>query len=278
MVNKIDKSPLLQRLFPIVLAGLILLVCIFVLVIVVRVLNLLPFTDIVPKFRLTDIVVGSTIYLKTSIDFALFMGLVMSTYPGWRNRIALEAGTALGNLAGTVVILTIWVLFKEVTILLSLMIFLAALVLIRLAEDGLEHVNWQEENKVKRSLFLAVDKFLALILFFAEPIIKRILPHFNLKEKGERSWKSLLGFSFTIPFILGLDDFAGYVPLFNIVNVLGFATGVLIAHTILNLALFLSPTKTIMIVKNSYVAFLGTLIFIGLAFYGIFEAVRILIG
>jgi len=81
----------------------------------------------------------------------------------------------------------------------------------------------------------------------------------------------------SVPFILGLDDFAGYVPLFNVVNVYGFAIGVIVSHTILNIALFLSPTKTIEVVKNEVVSFLGALAFIGLGIYGIVETVKIIL-
>lgn len=81
----------------------------------------------------------------------------------------------------------------------------------------------------------------------------------------------------SVPFILGLDDFAGYVPLFNVVNVYGFAIGVIVSHTILNIALFLSPTKTIEVVKNEVVSFLGALAFIGLGIYGIVETIKIVL-
>ena len=83
--------------------------------------------------------------------------------------------------------------------------------------------------------------------------------------------------SFSVPFILGLDDFAGYIPLFNIVNVLGFATGVFIGHMALNIALFISPQTTTRIVKNPVISFLGSLAFIGIAIWGFVEAWHLII-
>ena len=97
----------------------------------------------------------------------------------------------------------------------------------------------------------------------------------KLKGKEGLTWWGLFAFSFSIPFILGLDDFAGYVPLFNVVNVFGFAIGVFLGHTLLNIFLFISPSHTITAVKNEYVSFVGTLAFIMLAFYGLFEVIRI---
>lgn len=81
----------------------------------------------------------------------------------------------------------------------------------------------------------------------------------------------------SIPFILGLDDFAGYIPLFSIVNVFGLATGVFIGHMLLNIALFSSPKITIQIVKNPILSFLGSLAFVDLALLGLVEAVKLLV-
>ena len=36
---------------------------------------------------LGDILIGLTIYLKTSIDFAVYIGRLMAKYPGWKNRV-----------------------------------------------------------------------------------------------------------------------------------------------------------------------------------------------
>lgn len=80
-----------------------------------------------------------------------------------------------------------------------------------------------------------------------------------------------------IPFILGLDDFAGYVPLFSIINVYGFAIGCIAAHTALNICLFLSPSRTIAAVKNEFVTLAGTLVFLGLGVYGLIEGIKIML-
>lgn len=77
--------------------------------------------------------------------------------------------------------------------------------------------------------------------------------------------------------ILRLDDFAGYVPLFNLVNVFGFAVGVLAGHTILNLFLFLNPDKTVSVVKNPLISFFGALAFVGLAIWGVRETLGLLL-
>lgn len=276
----IDRSKLLQQIVPVLLTGVILVGLIFILHWFIAVIDAFHFGEnIVLQARWVDIIVGLTIYLKTSIDFAIFMGRLMASNPGWRNRIALEIGTALGNALGTFVVIGIWIVFKEVDLLLALMVFLAALVLFELAHGGLEHIeHWQSSMNIKRPLYLLLHYFLESLLQLIDPIFKRILPDLAAKMQGKEklSWRQLFTFSMSIPFILGLDDFAGYVPLFSIINVYGFAIGVFTGHTLLNVALFLSPSRTIVAVKNEYVSFLGTLAFIGLAFYGLFEVVRIL--
>lgn len=228
--------------------------------------NLLPIRELVVlQIRWYDVVVGATIYLKTSIDFAIFMGRLMAANPGWKNRVAIEIGTAAGNAFGTILVIGLWVLFKDIHLLLALMVFIASLVLFELAHGSLEH--FQKLTIPYRILKLFLD------------FVTRFTPKIgvDMQSKQGLSWKKLLLYSASVPFILGLDDFAGYVPLFSIVNVYGFAIGVIGAHTILNIALFLSPKRTITAVKNEWISLVGALAFIGLAIYGLVETTKILL-
>ena len=235
--------------------------------------NIFTRIDILRKIHLSDILIGMTIYLKTSVDFAIFIGNLMTRYHTWKYRIAIEIGTAVGNALGTAVVLFIWNIFREVEIVLAIMIVIASFVLLKLAEEGLEHIkeysttlpNWL--NQSSRTFEHLLKNFNKL----GQPVLKFVIPNLSLKPKKGLTFLGLLGFSFTVPFILGLDDFAGYVPLFNIVNVLGFSIGVLVGHMILNILLFISPVKTVKIVKNPYIAFGGSIIFVGLAVLGFYE-------
>lgn len=274
--NSIKEQCIPLSLTLIVLAALSLL-----LWLTVKGLNFLPISDkMSPVLRWGDILIGAAVYFKTSVDFAIFMGRLMGNNPGWKNRIAIEIGTALGNALGTILILILWVFFKEIHWLLAIMIFVAALVLFELAYGGLENFSsWEGEGKAKRAAYLALDRLLSSILKIIQPLTSRILPDLGQKLKGEINlpWKNLLWFAFTIPFLLGLDDFAGYVPLFSVVNVFGFGIGILAAHTALNIALFIAPQKTTAVVRNAWVSFLGTLAFIGLAILGLTEVVKMII-
>ncbi len=250
-----------NQLVPLCLTSVVFLFGTLLLLLLLLLLNFAPFTreHIVIALHPGDVAVGLVIYLKTSIDFALFIGRLMSHYGGWKNRIAIEIGTALGNITGTLLILTVWDAFREIRILMALMILLAALVLLRLAEEGLKNFP----------LLHRINHFIA-------PLLNRLIPASTLNLRPDLTWTGLFLLSFTVPFILGSDDFAGYLPLFNIVNVMGFATGVFLGHMLLNIALFLSPRHTIAVVQNRIMAFIGSLAFIGLAVWGIKEAITLL--
>lgn len=275
---RVSRNIFLEQIVPIGLTVLTAVGLCGLLWLEVGLLNRVARARIVPTLRLGDVLLGLTIYLKTSVDFAIFIARLMEGNPGWRSRIAIEVGSAVGNVAGTMAVLAVWAFFKEVKPLLALMIFLASLVLFKLAEDGLEHAKATDKKYprwFKASVYwleLALDRINKAIA----PILRYVVPKFNMGGKqGLRFWP-LLGFSFTVPFILGLDDFAGYVPVFNVVNVFGFSVGVVGGHMLLNVLLYLSPTVTIRVVKNPIISVVGSLAFIGLAIWGIVEVVHLL--
>ncbi len=229
------------------------------------------------RFLWPDVLVGMAIYLKTSIDFAIFIGHLMRRHPGWTNRIAIECGTAFGNALGTFVILALWTLFRSIDWLLALMVLVASLVLLKLAEEGLEHALDEEQRypDLFRQAVKVTWAILRPINRVFDPVLGRLMPKSSPDSGKGSSWPGLLLFAATIPFILGLDDFAGYVPLFSLVHVYSFAIGVLAGHLVLNICLFLSPATTIRIVRQPIISFLGSLAFIGLAVWGLVEVGRI---
>ena len=274
-------SPLFEQVIPILMTLVVFAILATALFFAINILNLLPTGNPISlNWRWKDIIIGATIYFKTSVDFALFIGRLMQSNQGWRKRIAIEIGTALGNAVSTMIVLCLWVIFKELHILLGLMTLLAALILFEMADEGLSHFgHWRFAREPQRSLYIIIRGFLDAVLKVVRPLTSRIVPNLSEKLGGDEhlKWKQLFIFSLTIPFLLGLDDFAGYVPLFSIVNVFGFALGVLAAHMLLNIALFIKPEATIKFVKNQWISLLGSLAFIGLAIWGIIEAIRIFI-
>ena len=268
-----------DQILPLILTGVVFFVVSILLYIEILLLNraVISREHIVLHLRWSDILIGLTIYLKTSIDFAIYIGRLMAKYPGWKNRVMIEIGTAVGNALGTLAILVLWDLFREVRVLMVLMIFVAALVLFRLAEEGLEHVK-DEQGKYKVSFWgieVWFERLLSLVNRAVAPVLNKLVPKLSIRDDQKKGYRTLLFLSFTIPFILGLDDFAGYIPLFNIVNVFGFGVGVFLGHMILNVFLFLSPSRTIKVVKHPVISFFGSVAFVGLAVWGLVEAVRL---
>lgn len=259
-----------KQFIPLVLTAVTFFVLVIILYGFIHFLNLFPVQDkIVPRFFWGDILVGLSIYLKTSVDFAMFIGNLMSKNPGMKSRIAIEIGTACGNAIGTLFVLVVWTFFKEVPLLMIVMIFLASLVLLQMAEEGLEEM--QTGNTIVKQMLRVLQLFNKPF----SPLLGILLPKKQTSSGKQAVFVGLLIFSFTIPLILGLDDFAGYIPLFNIINVFGFAIGVFLGHMLLNIALFASPTTTISIVKKPLVAFLGSVAFIGIALWGFVEIYHI---
>lgn len=275
-----------KQLIPLLITGITCSALIVVLFFFIQLLNLFPITGkIIPQLRIADMLVGLTIYLKTSIDFALFIASLMTKFTGIKNRIAIEIGTALGNAGGTLFVLLIWTFFKEVPLLMIVMILLASLVLLSLAQEGLNEFEISIRStssgqditfKILKRIVLTSQKILHTVNALFHPLLKSIIPHPPKQIADKKTFFALFLFACTIPLLLGLDDFAGYIPLFNIINVFGFAVGVFVGHMLLNLFLFASPTTTIRIVKQPVIALFGSIAFIGIALWGFVEALKIL--
>lgn len=267
-----------RQIIPLVLTVVVFLVLVGLLFLEIVGLNRITATDILLQLRWWDVLIGLTIYLKTSIDFAMYIGRLMDKYPTWKGRVAIEIGTAFGNAAGTLIVLLIWTFFKEIKWLLALMIFVAALVLFKLAEDSLEHAK-DQDSRMPGWFRHTVEWFehgLSKVNKAIAPILKHVIPDLRLKDEIKKGFWPLFVAAFTVPFILGLDDFAGYVPLFSVVNVFGFSIGVFAGHMILNILLYLSPSRTIKAVKHPIISFLGSIAFVGLGVWGLIEVVKML--
>lgn len=279
--NKIKQANDLgyyQQIIPVILTFVVCGFLILLLWLEVLILNKFISEPISTSVRWSDILVGLTVYLKTSIDFAIYIGRMMDKNPGLKGRIGIEIGTAMGNALGTMLILLIWAFFKEIDWLLGFMVLLAGLVLMRLAQDGVNFIDTEDPTYPRwfRQLVKKLKWILGSWNKVVEPFLSKIVPSHSLKAVTKNTLFGLLALSFTVPFILGLDDFAGYVPLFNIVNVFGFGIGVIVGHMILNIFLYISPKRTIATVKNPVVSFVGSIAFIFLAVWGFVEAYKLL--
>jgi hypothetical protein len=235
--------------------------------------------QVILDFRKRDVLIGIAVYLKTAIDFAIFIGNLMRTNPGWKKRIAIELGTAVGNAFGTFLVLAIWIFFKQIPILMAIMVFIASVVLFRMAQESFEEFLKQKKSFIRmRMPAYLLQSQLNVVSKLFKPLIGFFVPNLNLTRAKKLTFANLIVFSFTIPFILGLDDFAGYISLFSIINIFGFALGVLLGHMLLNIGLFTFPKKTVQIVTHPFVLIGGGFAFIVLGLWGFIETARVLLS
>jgi hypothetical protein len=276
---KKTKKILIEQAFPIFLTFLTFLVLATLLYGLLLILDSLHIGgSIILDFRRREVLFGIIVYLKTAIDFAIFIGNLMHTNPGWKKRIAIELGTAIGNGLGTFLILILWTVLKAIPLLMIVMIFIAAVILLRMAQESFEEFLKQRQSfiKLKMPVSLLQDQLNFVNKIF-RPILRFFVPNLNLTKTKKLSFANLVVFSFTIPFVLGLDDFAGYIPLFTLINVFGFSIGILLGHMLLTIGLFAFPKKTVEVVKHPIVLIGGGIAFIGLGLYGFYESFNILI-
>ena len=171
-------------------------------------------------------------------------------------------------------------MLKFLGVLVALVcVWFASLVLFKMAEGGLEHAKIEDRHFPRwfQRFVDLFEKYLDRLNRTIAPVLSRIMPEMTMRSTKRATFWSLLSLSFTIPFILGLDDFAGYVPLFSVVNVFGFSVGVFVGHMILNALLYLSPARTIKVVKNPVISLIGSFVFVGLGIWGLSEVVRLFV-
>ena len=293
-VKKVDKNKKEQLLIPLFWGAVLLIVSALLTISIIHVLNhFLPDTNNLKLvFRIGDFALGTTIYLKTAIDFAILMTLYMKVYPGWKNRMAIESGTTIGNTLGTILVIIIWGLLQQFKIVLNLMVFYSAIILIKLAYETLEHIeDFSVDISSKYPLldfiydivFWPLDAFIKISIYFIKVVWKiieatpfdKLIPDLNISSKdveGKKlTYTALFLMTLGVPFALGLDDFAGYIGLLTVVNVLSFAIGVYFGHFILNTFLFLNPQKTMKVIGHPLISWVGSMALMFIAYLGLRE-------
>lgn len=275
------KKVFIRKIVPILFAIFTFFGLATVLYGILLILTSLPLNyPIILDFRRREVLIGIVVYLKTAIDFAILMGNLMHTNPGWKKRVAIGLGTAMGNAFGTFLVLTVWTIAKEFKILIVPFVFISSVVLLRLAEESFEEFLKQKKSFIKidirKPVSLLQDQ-LDFVNRIFRPILKFFVTDLNLKKTKRLSFTNLVVFSFTIPFILGFNDFSAYIPMFAYINVFGFTLGILLGHMLLTIGLFASPKKTVLFVKHPLVLIGGGLAFIAIGLFGFWEAFRVLV-
>ena len=136
-------------------------------------------------------------------------------------------------------ILAVWSFFKEINVLLVRMFIIASLVLFRLAQESIYYISEGKNNpKVLFSISSLIDFFLDKINSVTKLVLSVIIPNAN--------------------------------------NVFGFGIGVMTGHTLLNIFLFISSSKTVIAVKYPLISFIGSIAFIILGIWGLKEGLNLI--
>ncbi len=279
------KEPLLyNQIIPLIVAAGSGLAFLLILAINVHLTNLLLANNpILLVFRFTDFLLGIYLYLKTSVDFAVFIGSMIHANPGWKNRIAVEWGTSLGNFVGTIAIIWVWILFHALgPIFEGTIILLASFILLELAAGSLyrlQQAGWDRSTSWHHLFYKSSYSLLSLLRRFTSPFLKW-MPDVKGTMAGKKAANltSLLLYSFTIPFVLGSDDFAGYMSIFNVVNIFPFAVGVIVGHSLLLAGIFAIPQTVEKIMAKPLTSALAVTTFLIIFTIGTIDGGKLLIA
>lgn len=232
-------------------------------------LNTLGFIHLSTSIVGAQVVLGVIIYLKTAVDYALFVGSLMENNSGTPKRIAMNAGTSIGCFLGVTAIAVLWSFFQEVHWLMVVLLVIASMILFKLGDNSQQHFA-----SLPASLRQPLQWFFAL----TRPVVEKItffMPESELST-GTASTVRLFILSMIIPFALGADDLAGYMVLLTTYNIFSLLIGIYLGDALIDAALFANQEVTVRLVKNRWVSYFGAVFFIGLGLMSIIHAIHYL--
>ena len=98
---------------------------VFLLMIVCYAQTLLqPLEPVSISFQLSDFLVGSVGYFKTSLEFAIIVGLLFCTFSTSKMKSISVSFTSIGNTMGTILVLIAYFVFRNSSVFLLVLISL----------------------------------------------------------------------------------------------------------------------------------------------------------
>jgi hypothetical protein len=217
-----------------------------------------------------QVLLGMFIYLKTAVDYAIYVGRLMGNNTGFRARIAMNAGTSAGAFIGVTAVLIVWMVFNQVPILMIIMLLVAGAILLGLGDGSAEHYE-DVPNWLKTPLNAFFETF--------RPVYQTMtwfMPDI-CPDTYKRGFWSLFILSGLLPFFLGADDLAGYMVLLDPSNTFSLLVGIYLADCFIDIALFLNQKLTVKIVKNRWISYFGAIVFVVLALWSFGDAIMLIL-
>lgn len=235
-----------------------------------------PFSTekIIVQLHLVDFLVGFFLYFVTAIDYALIVGRMQVNNPSISARVVMNIFTCLGCFFGVTLVLFLWGFAKEIDWLIIALLIFAGSVMVKLAYEGLEYF------KDEKSIWFPVRKVVVSGVTSLHEVTRGLtfwIPELGSPSVAKMTLKELAKWSFLLPFIIGLDDFVGYMGAMTIYNVFSLLAGIYVADVLIDILIFASPALTKKLVESPIFSLLASLAFIYLMYKSYSEAVLLIL-
>jgi len=145
----------------------------------------------------------------------------------------------------------------------------AGAVMIKLAHEGQEYYEDAKQIPAAfRNITIKTLTFFYSVTRFATFWI----PELSGPKVKKMNVIHLAKWSFILPFIIGLDDFIGYMGAMTIYNVFSLLFGIYLADIVIDIIIFVSPSFTKKLVESPSLSFVATYAFIYLAYKSFSES------
>lgn len=230
-----------------------------------------PFSTekIIIHLRLVDFLVGFFLYFVTAIDYALIVGRMQITNPSTGARVVMNIFTCLGCFLGVTLVLFLWGFAKEIDWLIVALLIFAGSVMVKLAYEGLGY--FKDSPGIWYPLRVLVVQGVTALHTLTQGLTFWI-PELGSPSVARMALKELAKWSMLLPFIIGLDDFVGYMGAMTIYNVFSLLAGIYLADVVIDVLIFASPSLTKKLVESPLLSFLASLAFLYLMYKSYSEA------
>lgn len=220
-------------------------------------------------FYPTDFFVGFLLYFVTAIDYALIIGRMQTANPGNKARLIMNVFTCLGCFVGVTLILFLWGFAKEVSLIILPLLIFAGAVMVKLAYEGRSYYQQSPKiNNIVKNLTTATLN----VLYYPTRVFSFWLPELGSPNVQKMTIAHLAKWSFLLPFIIGLDDFIGYMGAMTLYNTFSLIAGIYFADIVIDILIFFSPKFTSKMVESPYLSLFASYAFLYLAYKSFSEA------
>jgi len=220
-----------------------------------------------------DVFVGFFLYFVTAVDYALIVGRMQIANPGGKARFVMNVCTCVGCFAGVSLVLFLWGFAKEIDWFIIVLLIFAGSVMIKLAYESLDYFAeaksiWKPLRQVTVGGVTFLHNLTQGLTFW--------IPELGSPKVQKMSLLKLASWSFLLPFIIGLDDFVGYMGAMTIFNVFSLLIGIFFADVFIDVLIFTSPQITKRIVESAVLSFLASFAFLYLMYKSYSEAILLI--